>query len=362
MDAEPLFDPPEPSRTLAAVRVPITVVVVNWNRQNLLAACLDSLARQTWRDFEVVVVDNGSDDGSLALVKDLSVGYPVPLRLIENSNNRGFCAANNQGFAASHSELVALLNNDAEAEPGWLAALERVIRSSDDVGMAASKILVWEDPSRIDKAGHLMYPDGQNRGRGTGQLDRGQFDRVEETLWPDGCAAMYRRAMLDEVGGFDEEFFAYADDAELGLRGRIAGWRCLYAPDAVVRHHRGATLGLDSARRITLIERNRVLLAVKLFPWNLIWLNGAYFLTRIGAGLWAALRNHGELRRYSGTRGKFSAAMALAWGTITAIPMIPSMLRKRRAFRSKRRLTSRQIRSLLLKHRISLREISREAT
>ena len=364
MPAEPFFDPEKPSLTPAA----ISVVVVNWNRRNLLAACLRSLAGQTFRDFEVVVVDNGSSDGSVALVKDLATGYPVPLHLIVNSNNRGFCAANNQGFAASRSELVALLNNDAEAEPCWLAALERVIRSADDVGgssrvgMAASKILVWEDPRRIDKVGHLMYPDGQNRGRGTGQLDQGQFDRVEETLWPDGCAALYRRAMLDEIGGFDEEFFAYADDAELGLRGRIAGWTCLYAPDAVVRHHRGATLGLDSARRITLIERNRVLLAVKLFPWNLIWLNGAYYMARIGAGLWAALRNHGELRRYSGTTGKVTAAMAMARGTITAIPLIPSMLRKRRAFRSKRWLTSRQIRSLLLEHRISLREISQEAT
>src|SRR5580658_4375846 len=112
MYAEPLFDPPEPSRTPAAVSVPITVVVVHWNRKNLLAACLDSLAQQTWRDLEVVVVDNGSADGSVAFVKDLGAGYPVPLRLIENSNNRGFCAANNQGFAASRSELVALLNND----------------------------------------------------------------------------------------------------------------------------------------------------------------------------------------------------------------------------------------------------------
>jgi GT2 family glycosyltransferase len=228
--------------------------------------------------------------------------------------------------------------------------------------MAASKILVWEDPQRIDKVGHLMYPDGQNRGRGTGQLDTGQFDQIDETLWPDGCAALYRRAMLDEVGGFDEEFFAYADDAELGLRGRIAGWTCLYAPGAVVRHHRGATLGLDSARRITLIERNRVLLAVKLFPWNLLWLNGLYHLGRIGAGLWAALRNQGELRRYSGPRGKLAAATALLWGTLSAIPLIPSMLRKRRAFRSKHRLTARQIRDLLLRHRISLKEISRQAT
>ena len=227
--------------------------------------------------------------------------------------------------------------------------------------MAASKILVWEDPRIIDKVGHLIYPDGQNRGRGTGQFDQGQFDRVEETLWPDGCAAMYRRAMLDEVGGFDEDFFAYADDAELGLRGRIAGWTCLYAPGAVVRHHRGATLGLGSARRLTLIERNRVLLVVKLFPWNLLWVNGAYYLARIGAGLVAALRNRGELRRYSGTQGKLQAAMALLRGTVSALPLIPRMLRKRWAFRPKHRLTPRQIRSLLLRHRISLRELSEQA-
>jgi len=338
------------------------VVVVNWNRRELLRACLNSLSHQTHANFEVIVVDNGSTDGSPALVEEIARSYPVPLRLLTNSTNRGFCAANNQGISASQSEFVAVLNNDAEAAPGWLSALEAVLRRAEDVGMAASKILVWEDSKRIDKVGHLIYPDGQNRGRGAGQPDKGQFDRVEETLWPDGCAAMYRRAMLDEIGGFDEDFFAYADDAELGLRGRIAGWTCLYAPGAVVRHHRGATLGLGSARRLTLIERNRVLLVVKLFPWSLLWLNGAYYLARIAAGMWAALRNRGELRRYPGTQGKASAALALLRGTITALPMIPSMLRKRRAFRSKHRLTPWQIRRMLLQNRISLREISEEAT
>jgi len=345
-----------------AKRVKISVVVVNWNRRDLLTACLRSLAEQTHPNFDVTVVDNGSGDGSSEAVAKIATTYPVALHLIQNSMNLGFCAANNQGIATSTGSLVALLNNDAEAEPGWLEALETVIESDPTVAMAASKILVWEDPKKIDKVGHLIYLDGQNRGRGSGQIDAGQFDRVEETLWPDGCAAMYRRAMLDEVGGFDEDFFAYADDAELGLRGRIAGWNCLYAPGAVVRHHRGATLGLSSARRLTLIERNRVLLAVKLFPWNLLWLNGAYYATRIVGGMWAALRNRGEIRRYSGTTGKLSAAMAFLRGTASALPMIPRMLRKRRAFRPKHRLTASQIRSLLLRHRITLKEISESAT
>src|SRR6516162_8051179 len=122
----------------------ISVIVVNWNRRELLRACLNSLATQNHTHFEVVVVDNGSDDGSAALVSQLAESFPSPLRLIVNSVNRGFCSANNQGFAATQSELVALLNNDAEADPEWLAALETAILRSDDMGMVASKILVWE--------------------------------------------------------------------------------------------------------------------------------------------------------------------------------------------------------------------------
>lgn len=295
------------------------------------------------------------------MAEALRPSYPVPLTVLRNRENRGFCAANNQGFTGARNEFIALLNNDAEAEPGWLSALQAAVETAPDVGMAASKIRVWEDPSRIDKCGHLIYLDGQNRGRGSGQVDRGQFDRIEEVLWPDGCAALYRRAMLDEIGGFDEDFFAYADDAELGLRARWAGWKCLYTPHAEVRHHRGATLGLGSGRRLTLIERNRVLLAVKLFPGNLLWANGAYWVARIGAGMWAALRNRGEVRHYRGATGKLTAARALLAGTLSALPLLPRMWSKRRALRPLRRLSASQMRRLLLAHRIPLRELSEQA-
>lgn len=282
------------------------------------------------------------------------------LKLIKNESNRGFCAANNQGFSASGSELVALLNNDAEADPQWLASLAGAFEGRDDIGMAASKILAYEDPRRIDKAGHLIYPDGQNRGRGSGELDTGQYDRVEEVLWPDGCAAMYRRAMLDQIGGFDEDFFAYADDAELGLRARIAGWKCLYIPQAVARHHRGATLGVRSARRLELIERNRVLLAVKLFPWSLLWLNGPYYLMRLAAGLWAALRNRGEVGKYPGVRGKVGAALALVKGDLEALALVPRMLGKRRGLDRIRKLSPREVRRLILDHRIPLKQLTEQ--
>jgi GT2 family glycosyltransferase len=339
------------------------VVVVTWNRRDLLRACLQSLTRQNLNQpFEVVVVDNGSDDGSPAMVlAEFGQSAQFRLKLIRNAENRGFCAANNQGFAATTAEFIALLNNDAEAEPDWLANLAAAFDGRPEIGMAASKILVYEDPRRIDKVGHLIYPDGQNRGRGSGELDRGQYDRVEEILWADGCAAMYRRAMIEQIGGFEEDFFAYADDAELGLRARIAGWKCLYIPDARVRHHRGATLGVRSSRRLVLIERNRVLLAAKLFPWSLLWLNPMYYALRLGAGLFAAAAGEGEVGQYPGVRGKLRAAFALLKGDCQALLMLPRMLGKRRQIDRIRKLSPREVRKLILDNRISLRELMRQS-
>jgi len=341
----------------------ISVVIANLDRCALLCACLQSLEKQANADFEVIVVDNGSRDGSPDMVRSSFINrVNFPVKLVENNVNKGFCAANNQGITLARGEFVALLNNDAEAAPGWLSSLYQAIAHRPDCGMVASKILVYENRSRIDKAGHLIYPDGQNRGRGTGQTDRGQFDQLGDALWPDGCAALYRRTMLEQIGGFDEDLFAYGDDAELGLRARIDGWGCAYAPEAVVWHHRASTLGLFSSRRVELIERNRLLLAVKHFPLSLLWLNGAYSVARMAAGAWAALRGRGEAGNFPGIRGKLRIAQALLRGSVQALLLLPATLEKRRRFRPLRKLTSKQIRALLLRHRISLRELSEQTT
>jgi GT2 family glycosyltransferase len=329
----------------------ISVAVVTWNRRDYLRACLESLARQRGVRFEVIVVDNASSDGSAEMAR-----AEFGARVIANTENRGFCAANNQAFAAARGEFIALLNNDAVADPDFLAELQRAF-DGPDIGMAAAKVLVYEDPRRIDKVGHLIYPDGQNRGRGTGEIDRGQYDRDRECLWPDGCAAMYRKAMLHQIGGFDEDFFMFADDAELGLRARIAGWRCRYAPDAVVRHHRGGSLDAGSTRRIFLIERNRVLLAAKLFPWRLLLLNPFYFALRLAGGLLAAAGGKGEMARFPGLANKLRLAWTIVRADLAALRLLPRMLRKRGAVRRMAKLTPAQIRRLILDHRIPVRAL-----
>ncbi len=321
----------------------------------MLRECLSSLETQVngegrpW-PLQIIVVDNGSTDDSVAMVKS---EFPT-VELLQNTANRGYCAANNQGIYAARGEFIALLNNDAAADPLWLQHLHSVFQAAPDIGMAASKILVWDDPTRIDKAGHLIYPDGQNRGRGTGERDRGQYDRIEEVLWPDGCAAMYRKSMLDQIGAFDEDLFAYGDDAELGLRARIAGWRCLYVPEAVVRHRRGATLGQGNPERVRLIERNRILLAAKLFPWSLLLLNPFYFALRMAAGAFAATSAEGDLAAFPGFFNKLRVLAALLRGQWGALRMLPLTLRKRTAINRMAVLSPAARRRLILDNRLSL--------
>ena len=333
----------------------ISVVVVNWNRREHLRACLTSLAAQRGANFETIVVDNGSSDGSAEMARS-----EFGVRVIANAANEGFCAANNQAFAAARGQFIALLNNDAEAAPDFLANLRRAFDVAPEIGMAAAKVLAWEDPrriDRIDKAGHLIYPDGQNRGRGTGEIDAGQYDRAEECLWPDGCAGMYRKAMLEAIGGFDEDFFMFADDAELGLRGRIAGWRSLYMPGAVVRHRRGASIDAGSTERIFLIERNRVLLAAKLFPWSLLVVNPYYFALRLASGLVAAAGGKGEMARFPGLANKLRLAWTILRADLAAVRLLPRMLRKRRAVRRIAKMTPAEIRRLILENRIPVRAL-----
>lgn len=334
----------------------VSIIIVNFNRVNLLRDCLRSLAAQSWPNVSWIVVDNGSSDGSAEMV---DAEFPHT-KVIRSTSNLGFCAGNNLGIAAAVGPYIALLNNDAIAEPQWVEALVREMDLDSRVGMVASKIMVAGRAGVIDKVGHGIYWDGQNRGRGSGDTDHGQFDEDREILWPDGCAALYRKAMLDEIGGFDEDFFAYADDAELGLRGRSAGWKARFAPNAVVHHQRGATMGKWSPERIRLIERNRVWLAVKHFPLWLLVLNPVFFLLRLVAGAWAGARGQGEAGQVQGIRAKIELVATLLRADVEAMGGLWKMWSKRKAWRKKRKLNDREVFALIQRYKLSLSELSKK--
>lgn len=338
-----MADSPDRSRRL------VSVVVVNYGRAELLRACLKSLLAQTWPRLEILVVDNGSQDHSLDVVFSFA---NRGVRLLPLTENRGFAAAVNQGVRRARGELVALLNNDAVASPEWIEQLVSGVGASPDVGMCASKIL-FHGSDVIDKAGHLIFPDGQNRGRGTGERDRGQYDVTQEVLAADGCAALYRKEVLEQAGGFDERFFAYAEDADLGLRARRLGWRCLYVPEAVVHHHHSSTLGPYSPRKIYWVERNRLWLALKNFPLPLLLLNPLFSGYRLVWNLSAALLRRGAAGNFRSGNSLWVLLRVQVRAYRDALAGAGPMLRARRRIRSTRKIGDLEFYRHLFRFRIS---------
>jgi GT2 family glycosyltransferase len=335
----------------------VSIIVVNWNGMRFLDDCLSSLERQTWKERELIIVDNGSTDGSPECIRNWTerLGRAQGIYLSENT---GYCRANNLAFTRARGQWIALFNNDAVAEPTWLGELVRYGDEASRIGMLGSKILFFEPAGVIDKVGHLMYWDGQNRGRGTMEPDIGQYDMAEEILWPDACAALYHRRLFEETGGFDESFFAFGDDADLGMRARLLGWKAWYVPTAVVRHRHSATAGAYSPLKIMLVERNRLLLAIKNFSLLLLLQNPYWSLRRFGWHAYAALRGRGSAGRFVGAEGWGRALLNLAWSYGSAARLLPQALRQRRRIQRTKRLSNEQFMSLLRRFKIDVRELT----
>ena len=335
--------------------VAISVIVVNLNRRELLGRCLESLWRQSFSDFEVIVVDNGSVDDSLAFLRTIRESR---LRIVSLPVNKGFAGGCNAGIRQAAGRYIATLNNDAEADPRWLEELAAGMESDSAIGMCASKILFHGERKRIDKAGHLMYPDGLNHGRGSGEPDRGQFERREEVLFPDAAAALYRREMLDTIGLFDENFFAYGDDADLGMRGRLAGWGCLYIPTAIVYHVHSATAGEFSPLKAFLIERNRIWVMVKTFPLSLVLVSPFFTALRLAFHAYGSIFMVGSSGQYASECSRTQLALMMLKAYWSGLKSLPEMWRSRRKIRRFARLTNRDFADLIRRHRISLRALT----
>lgn len=244
----------------------VTIVIPNWNTQRWLPGCLDGLRRQTYRDFRVILVDNGSTDNSVAWVRQ---HYPE-VEIAAFPENRGFAVAVNTGIQRAETEYVALLNVDTVPRPEWLAELVKTMdKSPADVGALASKMLSLSHLGIIDDAGDTLSWYGSAHKRGLGRPAEDYTEPVEVFSVCAG-AALYRRSFLEETGGFDESFGSYLEDIDLGLRGRLLGYRYFYVPTAAILHQSHGA-GLARARYVYFMTRNRLALLLKNIPLTLLW-------------------------------------------------------------------------------------------
>jgi len=248
----------------------VSVIILNWNGKRFLKTCLDSLRKQTFKDLETIVVDNGSSDGSVDFVK---VDYPE-VRVIALDKNYGFAKGNNIGIEEALKDkdvqYIALLNNDTKVEPQWLEELVKVAESDEQVGSCQPKMLSLANPKMIDALGILITKNGRAIQDGYGTKDTRQYNQVKEVFGACAGAALYRREVLLQIGLFDEDFFSYYEDVDLALQARLAGWKCMYVPKAVVYHRHSATLGKTSPFKLYLLERNRYYYIIKNLPREIV--------------------------------------------------------------------------------------------
>lgn len=332
----------------------VSVIIVNWNGKEYLPECLDSLRDQTYHDFEAVVVDNGSHDGSVDLLRK---SYPW-VRLVLLETNSGFAGGNNAGLAAADAgAYIVTLNNDTRVDRRWLEELTAAAEGSPQVGMVASRICAWDNPDQIDSLGLDICTDGMSRGSRRGaSFSALSLGKSEDVLLPSACAALYRREMIDEIGFFDDDYFAYCEDTDLGLRGRLAGWKAVLARDAVVYHRYSGSGGVFSPLKLYLVERNHFWVALKCLPVTVLLALPFWTMVRylVQARLVLESRGAGAQFRSSSTGEMIKAVLR---GLLDMSRSLSDVLRKRRTIMAIRCLTPREMRGLLNTHRLTFREL-----
>lgn len=308
----------------------ISIVIPHWNGRHHLDDCLSALRRQTFTDFEVILMDNGSTDGSQAYVRDC---FPE-VRLVELGENLGFTGACNAGYAVAQGEIIVLLNNDTEADEGWLTAVCQAFLNHPNVGMVASKMLLFDRRDHLHTAGDFYRVDGIPGNRGVWQRDVGQYDQEEIVFSACGGTAAYRRTMLEEIGFLDDDFYFSCEDVDIGWRANLAGWQVLYVPTAVVYHKLKATGGSVTGSYYD--GRNFLYLIWKNYPlslWRHHWRNVLQSQLSI---TFAALKSW----RGEAARARLRGQLAGLWGIFKMWP-------KRRQVQALRRVDDERLTAVL---------------
>ncbi len=306
-----------------------SIIIPNWNGAAHLPDCLQALRAQTWRDFEIILADNASTDDSARLVAH---HYPE-VHWLALDRNYGFTGACNAGLRAATGEVLILLNNDTAAHPHWLAEVLAAFQRHPQAGMVASKMLLFDRRDTLHTAGDFVRLDGTPGNRGVWQKDEDQFPEGE-VFSANGGSAAYRRAMLDDVGLLDDDFFFSCEDVDLAWRAQLAGWACIYAPHAVVYHKLSASGGGVTASFHD--GRNFIWLVAKNMPASLWRKHWARILGAQWRITWQAVRHW---------RG--AAARARLRGQLAGLLTLPRALAKRRAIFAKQRRSDAELERLL---------------
>jgi GT2 family glycosyltransferase len=307
----------------------VTVIIPNYNGRGVLKTCLDSVKAQDYKRLEIIVVDNGSSDGSAEYVRRNFAQVSV----IVNERNLGFAQAANQGVLQSQGEFVALLNNDTKADTSWITNLVKVIQTDGTIGSCASKQLSFYHPDVIDSAGIQLLRGGYPSNRGHNQKDERRFNAIEEVFGAPGASAFYRKAMLEGIGLFDRDYFVYNEEFDLSFRARLSGWKCVYVPQAVVYHMGGRTrAGSDRKFLIFYMERNRIFTIVKNYPLAMLMYYFPYLLKYEIDILFRLI-----------TRFEIEPLLA----RVDVLRFLPNMLKKRKAIQAHRVLFNKEFRRLV---------------
>lgn len=257
---------------MSASEASVTVTIVTFNSAQYIERCLDEVLRQTYHPLKVIVVDNASEDDTVSLLHR----YRFCARILRNERNTGFAAAQNQAIKASDSNWVLTLNPDVRLEPDFVERLVNAAASDAGIGTVCGKLLAMSADfsiplnPRFDSTGIFMTPNFRHLDRGSHAPDDGRYDRPEWVFGATGAAALYRRSMIEDISVdgefFDEDFFAYREDADVAWRAQLLGWKCLYTPEAVAYHVR-SVLPANRRSQPALINmhsvKNRFLLRIK---------------------------------------------------------------------------------------------------
>lgn len=326
----------------------MTVAVPTLAAGEVLEACLRALESQTVNDFEVVVIDNSGT----GLVRAPNPQVFPRVRVITNDKNVGFGAAINQAFRASTAPYLATLNDDAVTHPRWLEKLLADAEAHPGTGMFASEVRL-AGTGALDSAGMLIAPDGSSKQASLTPL------ADWEALLPSGSAALYRRRMLEEIGLFDESFFLYCEDTDLGLRAQWAGWGCRYVPGAVVEHRYSHTAGRASPLKAYYVERNRLYTVVKNFPARMLLAAPFASIARYFWHVAAIVAGRGKAAEY---RDEGHSAVMLPWlvirAHVAALFRLPALCAARHRIQATRRISAAEFRTLLQRHSITVRQVA----